>query len=378
MTAPRTTTLASPSPAATRAGGALLRPGASDLPRRPRGGRAAGGEGAATRPRRAPRRDRGGDDLRHRPQGFRARGSSAHARSPRSLRTRDDRPIVAAGSRGPLASAGSAPKPRPGGPGSAHLREGDAVVVANSASCGTCPACRGGRENLCPDLAYLNGAYADYLLVPARFVERSTYLRPANLAPELAALAEPLACVEHGLVRLGLAGLRRREQSSGRAKILVQGAGPLGLLFVAVLCELGHRVTAADPHALRLEVALRLGAEATHPHRAVVERRALVDRPRVRDRHRRHRHGRPAGRPLSPRPCPAARRSSSAVAPRPTASSSRPFPSTTTSSRCWGATTIRRAASGRRSTDSPRRAPTIAFSCLTTIRWTRSKRPCAP
>ncbi|MEO7793773.1 MAG: alcohol dehydrogenase catalytic domain-containing protein, partial [Thermoanaerobaculia bacterium] len=84
------------------------------------------------------------------------------------------------------------------------FREGDAVIVANSAACGRCPTCEIGRENLCPDLVYLNGAYADYLLVPEPFAARSTYLRPTGLALELAALAEPLACVEHGLERLAL------------------------------------------------------------------------------------------------------------------------------------------------------------------------------
>ena len=122
--------------------------------------------------------------------------------------------------------------------------------------------------------------------MPANFVERSTYLRPAGLAPELAALAEPLACVEHGLERLGLAVSDGREGRdargagpSGARNILVQGAGPLGLLFVAVLAELGHRVTAADPHALRLEVALRLGAEATiHIERSWNDEHSSIDR----------------------------------------------------------------------------------------------------
>lgn len=158
---------------------------------------------------------------------------------------------------GRVVAAGGGP-----GPTAAHrFREGDAVVVANSASCGSCPACRSGRENLCPGLVYLNGAYADYLLVPAPFVERSTYLRPDALAPELAALAEPLACVEHGLERLGLSAA---VAAPGEERpVLVQGAGPLGQLFVAALTEQGHRVTVADPHALRLATARRLGATAT-------------------------------------------------------------------------------------------------------------------
>lgn len=158
-----------------------------------------------------------------------------------------------------------------------RFREGDAVVIANSAACLRCAACLGGRENLCPDLAYLNGAYADYLLVPEAFVERSTYLRPERLAPELAALAEPLACVEHGLERLGLAASDRRQ--AGARDVLVQGAGPLGLLFVAVLAEQGHRVTAADPHAVRLETARRLGARATiHIERSWSDEYSSIER----------------------------------------------------------------------------------------------------
>jgi L-iditol 2-dehydrogenase len=165
----------------------------------------------------------------------------------------------------------------PGGSGAARFREGDAVVVANSASCGRCPACRDGRENLCPELVYLNGAYADYLLVPAPFVQRSTYLRPPGLAPAVAALAEPLACVEHGLTRLGLG--RRHGASAASRNVLVQGAGPLGQLFVAALSEQGHRVTAADPHALRLEIARRLGAEATiHIERSWSDEYSSIER----------------------------------------------------------------------------------------------------
>ena len=55
---------------------------------------------------------------------------------------------------------------------------GDDVVVANSASCGECEPCRAERENLCEDLRYLNGAFAQYLLVPERFVARSTHRIP--------------------------------------------------------------------------------------------------------------------------------------------------------------------------------------------------------
>jgi len=147
------------------------------------------------------------------------------------------------------------------GDGVAAFREGDGVVVANSASCGECAACRSARENLCEDLVYLNGAFAEYLLVPARFVARSTHPIPDGVAFEIAALTEPLACVLHGIEVCELG----RYASADTAEIIVYGAGPIGLLFVAALARENHRVILADPNPSRLEVGTRLGAADTVP-----------------------------------------------------------------------------------------------------------------
>ncbi len=137
------------------------------------------------------------------------------------------------------------------GRGARRYAVGQRVVVANSASCGACAACRAHRENLCEDLRYLNGAFADHLLVPRRFVERSTLPVPAGLDPGVAAMAEPLACVHHGLEACGeVAG----------AEAVVLGVGPIGLMFVRELSHRGARVVAADPVAERLVVARALGA----------------------------------------------------------------------------------------------------------------------
>lgn len=130
---------------------------------------------------------------------------------------------------------------------------GDRVVVANSASCGACEWCLRGRENLCAHLQYLNGAFSEYLLVPRRFAEASTYLLPEGLPFEMAALSEPLACVLHGLE---IGALDRSSE------VVVYGGGPIGLLFVLVLAGLrqGHHVVLADPNPSRLEMARQLGA----------------------------------------------------------------------------------------------------------------------
>jgi L-iditol 2-dehydrogenase len=128
---------------------------------------------------------------------------------------------------------------------------GDRVVVANSAPCGRCDHCREGQENLCDDLLFLNGAYAESIAVPARIVEKNLLrLKPAT-AFEDAALTEPLACVVQGVEDANL--------RAGR-QVLVLGAGPIGLMFAALAKRLGCEVTVAGRRAPRLEAARRLGA----------------------------------------------------------------------------------------------------------------------
>ena len=132
--------------------------------------------------------------------------------------------------------------------------EGDRVVVTNSAPCHQCEYCAAGRENLCKDLHYLNGAYAEFLLIPQRFVDHSTYQLDPEVSYDVAALTEPLACVIHGV--------NACELGEG-SDVLVYGAGPIGLLMTAVLCARRHRVVVADPNSQRLSVASLLGASST-------------------------------------------------------------------------------------------------------------------
>lgn len=128
---------------------------------------------------------------------------------------------------------------------------GDRVVVANSAPCGSCFFCREGQENLCEDLVFLNGAYAETIAVPARFVKKNMLRLKPGTAFEDAALAEPLACVVQGVEDLNL----KKGQS-----VLVLGAGPIGLMFVALAKHLGCNVSVAGRGSNRLSAALRLGA----------------------------------------------------------------------------------------------------------------------
>jgi L-iditol 2-dehydrogenase len=130
-------------------------------------------------------------------------------------------------------------------------RVGDRVVVANSAPCGDCFYCRQQQENLCDDLVFLNGAYAESIVVPARIAQKNLLRLKAGTAFRDAALVEPLACVVHGIEDANL--------SVGQ-QVLVLGAGPIGLMFVALAGHLGCEVTVAGRRAARLDAAQKLGA----------------------------------------------------------------------------------------------------------------------
>ena len=145
------------------------------------------------------------------------------------------------------------------GPDVNNFKEGDEVVVANSAPCQSCVYCQHGRENLCTDLHYLNGAFAEYIRIPARFVRESTHRIPPGLPFHLAALTEPLACVLHGINACELKRFTQQEPP----EIIVFGAGPIGLLFVGALATSGYHVVLADPNKARLDIGSAMGARKT-------------------------------------------------------------------------------------------------------------------
>ena len=80
---------------------------------------------------------------------------------------------------------------------------GERVLPLNSAPCDECFYCGQGQQNLCEDLLFNNGAYAEYLLVPERIVRKNTLRIPKDMRAEHAALTEPLACVVRGLEESG-------------------------------------------------------------------------------------------------------------------------------------------------------------------------------
>ncbi len=138
------------------------------------------------------------------------------------------------------------------GAGVTQCREGDAVVVANSAPCQQCFYCRHGRLSLCENLHFLNGAYAEYLLVPERIVHQNLYQLSPSTSFAAAALTEPLACAIHGI--------DASEIMSGNM-VVILGSGPLGLLLVATAKLRGAHVIVTGHGADRLRLAHHLGAD---------------------------------------------------------------------------------------------------------------------
>jgi len=128
---------------------------------------------------------------------------------------------------------------------------GDRVLPMNSAPCDDCYFCRHGQQNLCQDILFNNGAYAEYLRIPARIVEKNTLRVPDGVPLEHAALTEPLACVVYGF-----------HQTGARAgdTMVVIGAGPIGLMFIHVAHLRGLRVIAVVKREDQVRSAQRFGA----------------------------------------------------------------------------------------------------------------------
>jgi len=130
---------------------------------------------------------------------------------------------------------------------------GARVVPANSAPCGICFFCRKERSNLCEDLLFNNGAYAEYIRIPGRIVRQNMQEIPAHVSFIDAAMVEPLACVLRGIHETGV--------QSGDTTVLL-GCGPLGLKFVRMLSCRGVNVIALGKRPSQVKAAERMGARA--------------------------------------------------------------------------------------------------------------------
>lgn len=138
------------------------------------------------------------------------------------------------------------------GPGVRDFRRGMRVVALNSAPCGSCFYCLKHQENLCEDLLFNNGAYAEYIRIPRRIAETNMLALPDDVSSEAAAMTEPLACALRGLQETG---------ADIGDTVTVLGAGPLGLMLLRVAKLNGCKVIAVVKRDEQVEAAKRFGAD---------------------------------------------------------------------------------------------------------------------
>jgi L-iditol 2-dehydrogenase len=132
-------------------------------------------------------------------------------------------------------------------------KKGMRVRAGNSAPCLHCIMCQKGRYNLCENMIWLWGAYAEYIKVPARMVLVNMQEIPPHVSYEEAAVTEPLACVLHGTEE---AGVKLGDT------VAIMGAGSIGLLHLLTVKRMGAEKTIIiDLVDERLNVAQELGAE---------------------------------------------------------------------------------------------------------------------
>ncbi|TNE45976.1 MAG: alcohol dehydrogenase [Sphingomonadales bacterium] len=136
------------------------------------------------------------------------------------------------------------------GQGVSGLKVGDRVTALPVGGCGRCPSCLAGDPYACTACSYLMGGFAEYTLAQAAFVTRL----PASLSLDDGALVEPLAC---GSQAMRLSG------ATPQSRILIMGAGPMGLAALYWARQMGCRSVALCATSRRnADRAMNMGATA--------------------------------------------------------------------------------------------------------------------
>jgi L-iditol 2-dehydrogenase len=133
---------------------------------------------------------------------------------------------------------------------------GQRVTANVFAECGGCFYCQKRQGNLCENLQYNFGAFAEYMLIPASIVRRNLFIIPSHLPYSQAALLEPLVTVVHGQRVLCI--------RPGESAAIIGAGGPISLLHLQMARLAGAEPVIAVGHSpARLEAARQLGAHHT-------------------------------------------------------------------------------------------------------------------
>ena len=128
---------------------------------------------------------------------------------------------------------------------------GDRVTGEGHITCGHCRNCRAGRRHLCRNTIGVGvnraGAFAEYLVIPAF----NAFRLSEEIGDDLAAIFDPFGNAVHTALSFDLVA----------EDVLITGAGPIGIMAVAVARHCGARhVVITDVNEYRLELARRMGA----------------------------------------------------------------------------------------------------------------------
>jgi len=140
------------------------------------------------------------------------------------------------------------------GPEVRDFKQGDRVTAMNSVPCFICYYCKRQLYSLCENLVYNNGAYAEFIRIPANILKINTLKIPDSLTYKEAALTEPLSCVVHGA---DVSNITEGDT------VAINGAGPAGLFWLVLAKLKGARVISTDLSVERLKIAREFGADFT-------------------------------------------------------------------------------------------------------------------
>ncbi|WP_422444800.1 zinc-binding dehydrogenase [Thermoanaerobacterium sp. DL9XJH110] len=138
------------------------------------------------------------------------------------------------------------------GEGVNGFKVGDRVVAHNSAPCNRCYFCKHGQHSLCENIKFNLGAFSEYQRIPQEIVDQNTFKLPEGLSFKDAALMEPFSCAVYGIEEADI--------HPGEV-VVINGAGPIGLMFTKLAHLKGAKVITVDLHDERLKKAEKLGAD---------------------------------------------------------------------------------------------------------------------
>lgn len=139
------------------------------------------------------------------------------------------------------------------GDGVKRFKPGMRVTSTVNAECGECFYCRKGQGNLCENLEYNFGAFAEYVIVPASIVRKNLFEIPAHITYAEAAVVEPFVTVVHGQ---GLVKVQ-----PGEVVAIIGAGGPIGIMHAQMALLAGaSKVIAIDRSDTRLEVLRQFGS----------------------------------------------------------------------------------------------------------------------